>query len=67
MNCLANCFSVVCFQGDSGGPLVVKDNKDTWYLLGIVSWGDNCGQKNKPGVYTQVTYYRHWIASRTGL
>ncbi|XP_042141354.2 transmembrane protease serine 11A [Peromyscus maniculatus bairdii] len=54
-------------RGDSGGPLVVKDNKDTWYLLGIVSWGDNCGQKNKPGVYTQVTYYRHWIASRTGL
>ncbi|XP_005359492.1 transmembrane protease serine 11A [Microtus ochrogaster] len=54
-------------RGDSGGPLVVKDNKDTWYLLGIVSWGDNCGQKNKPGVYTQVTYYRRWIASKTGL
>ncbi|MEJ1274718.1 transmembrane protease serine 11a [Cricetulus griseus] len=54
-------------RGDSGGPLVVRDNKDTWYLLGIVSWGDNCGQKNKPGVYTQVTYYRRWIASKTGL
>ncbi|XP_055485144.1 transmembrane protease serine 11A [Psammomys obesus] len=54
-------------RGDSGGPLVVKDNKDTWYLLGIVSWGDNCGQRNKPGVYTQVTYYRRWIASKTGL
>uniref|UniRef100_A0A8D2E0P5 Transmembrane protease serine n=1 Tax=Sciurus vulgaris TaxID=55149 RepID=A0A8D2E0P5_SCIVU len=54
-------------RGDSGGPLVVKDLKDTWYLIGIVSWGDNCGQKNKPGVYTQVTYYRRWIASKTGL
>ncbi|XP_006534903.1 transmembrane protease serine 11A isoform X1 [Mus musculus] len=54
-------------RGDSGGPLVIRDNKDTWYLIGIVSWGDNCGQKNKPGVYTQVTYYRHWIASKTGL
>ncbi|CAO2639534.1 Transmembrane protease serine 11A [Lemmus lemmus] len=54
-------------RGDSGGPLVVRDNKDTWYLLGIVSWGDNCGQRNKPGVYTQVTYYRRWIASKTGL
>ncbi|MBZ3871796.1 Transmembrane protease serine 11A, partial [Sciurus carolinensis] len=52
-------------RGDSGGPLVVKDLKDTWYLIGIVSWGDNCGQKNKPGVYTQVTYYRRWIASKT--
>uniref|UniRef100_H0WKM5 Transmembrane protease serine n=1 Tax=Otolemur garnettii TaxID=30611 RepID=H0WKM5_OTOGA len=54
-------------RGDSGGPLVAKDLKDTWYLIGIVSWGDNCGQKNKPGVYTQVTYYREWIASKTGL
>uniref|UniRef100_A0A8C5LCX7 Transmembrane protease, serine 11a n=1 Tax=Jaculus jaculus TaxID=51337 RepID=A0A8C5LCX7_JACJA len=54
-------------RGDSGGPLVVKDNKDTWYLIGIVSWGYNCGQKNKPGVYTDVTYYRRWIASKTGL
>ncbi|XP_042534306.1 transmembrane protease serine 11A-like [Dipodomys spectabilis] len=54
-------------RGDSGGPLVVRDPNGTWYLMGIVSWGDNCGQKNKPGVYTQVTYYRRWIASRTGL
>ncbi|XP_069904176.1 transmembrane protease serine 11A isoform X2 [Oryctolagus cuniculus] len=54
-------------RGDSGGPLVAKDNKDTWYLIGIVSWGDNCGQKNKPGVYTEVAYYRRWIASKTGL
>ncbi|XP_076993267.1 transmembrane protease serine 11A-like isoform X2 [Tamandua tetradactyla] len=54
-------------RGDSGGPLVAKDLKDTWYLYGIVSWGDNCGQKNKPGVYTDVTYYRNWIASKTGL
>ncbi|KAF6133408.1 transmembrane serine protease 11A [Phyllostomus discolor] len=54
-------------RGDSGGPLVIKDVKDTWYLIGIVSWGDNCGQRNKPGVYTMVAYYRHWIASKTGL
>nr|XP_030736550.1 transmembrane protease serine 11A isoform X3 [Globicephala melas] len=54
-------------MGDSGGPLVGKDLKDTWYLIGIVSWGDNCGQKNKPGVYTKVAYYRNWITSRTGL
>lgn len=54
-------------RGDSGGPLVIKDLKDTWYLIGIVSWGDNCGQKNKPGVYTKVALYRNWITSKTGL
>ncbi|XP_021117943.1 transmembrane protease serine 11A isoform X2 [Heterocephalus glaber] len=54
-------------RGDSGGPLVIQDLTDTWYLIGIVSWGDNCGQRNKPGVYTDVTYYRRWIARKTGL
>ncbi|KAK2488882.1 hypothetical protein MC885_019875, partial [Smutsia gigantea] len=53
-------------QGDSGGPLVYS-NHDTWYLVGIVSWGRSCGLPKKPGVYTRVTQYRDWIASKTGI
>uniref|UniRef100_A0A2K6F0P8 Tissue-type plasminogen activator n=1 Tax=Propithecus coquereli TaxID=379532 RepID=A0A2K6F0P8_PROCO len=47
-------------QGDSGGPLVcLKDNRMT--LVGIISWGLGCGQKDVPGVYTKVTSYLDWI------
>ncbi|KAM9718521.1 LOW QUALITY PROTEIN: vitamin K-dependent protein C [Menidia menidia] len=47
-------------QGDSGGPMVAL-YRDTWFLLGLVSWGEGCGRPDKLGVYTKVSSYQQWI------
>lgn len=51
--------------GDSGGPLLVRGPQGQWVAAGIVSWGDDagCGLPNKPGVYTRLSRYRHWVQS----
>lgn len=47
-------------QGDSGGPLVTKTN-NLWWLVGDTSWGTGCANRNKPGVYGNVTVFVEWI------
>ncbi len=50
-------------QGDSGGPMFRRDSANAWVQVGIVSWGDGCARPNKPGVYTQVSYFASTIAA----
>lgn len=51
-------------QGDSGGPLMLqRDNR--WTQIGIVSFGNKCGEPGYPGVYTRISSYLDWIRENT--
>ncbi|OCT78784.1 hypothetical protein XELAEV_18029874mg [Xenopus laevis] len=49
--------------GDSGGPMVTKYG-GSWFLLGLVSWGEGCGRIDNFGVYTKVNRYLDWITQK---
>ncbi|KAF5902906.1 vitamin K-dependent protein C-like [Clarias magur] len=49
-------------KGDSGGPMMTL-YRNTWFLIGLVSWGEGCGRMDKLGIYTKVSNYLEWIDS----
>uniref|UniRef100_A0A3Q3K542 Coagulation factor IX n=1 Tax=Monopterus albus TaxID=43700 RepID=A0A3Q3K542_MONAL len=53
-------------QGDSGGPHATN-YKGTWFLTGIISWGEGCAQYGKYGIYTRLSQYYTWISQTTRL
>mmetsp|Transcript_18840 Transcript_18840/g.34140 ORF Transcript_18840/g.34140 Transcript_18840/m.34140 type:complete len:598 (-) Transcript_18840:267-2060(-) len=51
-------------QGDSGGPLIFPNDKDDPskdLLIGVTSFGINCGVQGRPGIYARVSSFIPWI------
>ncbi|KAJ4439791.1 hypothetical protein ANN_07919 [Periplaneta americana] len=53
---------ILCCEGDSGGPFVV-DGK----LVGIHSWEPECGQREYPSIFSNMSYFRGWVKDVTGI
>jgi secreted trypsin-like serine protease len=51
-------------QGDSGGPASIGP-PDAARLVGLVSWGEGCGDVHKYGVYTRVPRVLDWITANS--
>ena len=50
--------------GNGGSPLVCAGDNNSYYQVGVVSWGLGCQQSEKPIAYTEVSYYVDWINSK---
>ncbi|KOB69816.1 Hemolymph proteinase 18, partial [Operophtera brumata] len=52
-------------KGDSGGPLQLDTHHPTCMhtLIGVTSYGQECGFQGGAGVYTKVAAYLSWIES----
>ncbi|KFP02805.1 Coagulation factor X, partial [Calypte anna] len=47
-------------NGDGGGPHVTKYH-GTYFVTGIISWGQDCGRPGKYGVYTYLSKFLPWV------
>uniref|UniRef100_A0A667ZI68 Acrosin n=1 Tax=Myripristis murdjan TaxID=586833 RepID=A0A667ZI68_9TELE len=49
-------------QGDSGGPLqCYSEDEQRFYLVGVTSFGDECGRPQRPGVYARTSRFTAWL------
>ncbi|KAH9645007.1 hypothetical protein HF086_003337 [Spodoptera exigua] len=60
--CYGSRFEVIdTCEGDSGGPLQFGSTSCYHTVIGVTSYGKDCGILGSAGMYTRVSYYLPWI------
>ncbi|CAH3166039.1 unnamed protein product, partial [Porites lobata] len=62
MVCVGGAGKGAC-HGDSGGPLVCEE-KGSWILRGVTSWGHEKCKTDHYSVFTRVSFYISWIENQ---
>ncbi|CAB4060463.1 unnamed protein product [Lepeophtheirus salmonis] len=50
-------------EGDGGAPLVCQSVEGLWHVVGLVTWGVGCANKDVPGVYAKKSQFQTVVRS----
>jgi len=50
-------------QGDSGGPLLARNSRGLLEQIGVISFGENCGEPDRYGVYGWLAAAKDWLSA----
>ncbi|KAL4166599.1 hypothetical protein KRP22_013854 [Phytophthora ramorum] len=62
MLCSRGAANVTSCTGDYGGPVIVERPSGD-VLVGVVTWGSDCGSPGYPSIFSRVSSARAWIES----
>uniref|UniRef100_A0A671PX93 Peptidase S1 domain-containing protein n=1 Tax=Sinocyclocheilus anshuiensis TaxID=1608454 RepID=A0A671PX93_9TELE len=61
MSCINSTEHVITNNMFCSGYLLEERDACTWFLAGVVSWGERCAAEGKYSVYTRLGNYLPWI------
>ena len=52
---------MILLQEDGGGPVMMKDANNEYFQVGIISFGNGCGDEKFPDASVNIHKFWTWI------